>query len=148
MNTLSDFFINNIIVVYFFYGLSFFSMGLAIFLEVGHSSELDFARALRPLAGFGLVHGSHEWFEMFLLMNPEVANSPACPWISAARIILLAASFLMLLAFGARLIIGPGRTRFELSLMIIVILIWALGLLWVFQTQPCQSRYPPGFHRA
>jgi signal transduction histidine kinase len=136
VNTLSDFFINNIIVVYFFYGLSFFSMGLAIFLEVGHSSELDFARALRPLAGFGLVHGSHEWFEMFLLMNPEVANSPACPWISAARIILLAASFLMLLAFGARLIIGPGRTRFELSLMIIVILIWALGLLWVFQTQP------------
>jgi signal transduction histidine kinase len=136
VSTLSDFFINNIIAVYFFYGLSFFSMGLAIFLEVGHSSELDFARALRPLAGFGLVHGGHEWFEMFLLMNPEAANSPACPWISAVRIILLAASFLMLFAFGARLIIGPSRKRFEFSLILIVIFVWVLGLLWVLQTQP------------
>ena len=60
----------DIITVYFVYGLSFFCMGLAVLLEVGRSSELDFARALRFLAGFGLVHGTHEWLEMFLLIYP------------------------------------------------------------------------------
>lgn len=55
-----DFFTRNIIIIYFFYGLSFFVMGLAVLLEFGHSSKLDFARALRPLIGFGLIHGSHE----------------------------------------------------------------------------------------
>jgi hypothetical protein len=59
----------DIITVYFLYGLSFFSMGLAILLEVGRSSELDFARALRSLAGFGLVHGTREWLEMFPLIH-------------------------------------------------------------------------------
>ena len=64
-----DFFTSNIIGVFFFYGLAFFSMGLAVLLEVSHSSELDFAQALKPLAGFGLVHGSHEWFEMGLIIH-------------------------------------------------------------------------------
>ncbi len=54
---MAEFFTRNIIVVYFFYGLSFFVMGLAVLLEFGHSSKLDFARALRPLVGFGLIHG-------------------------------------------------------------------------------------------
>ena len=66
---MADFFTRNIILVYFFYGLSFFVMGLAILLESGHSSKLDFARALRPLIWFGLIHGCHEWFEMFLIIR-------------------------------------------------------------------------------
>ena len=141
MSTLTEFFLRNIIVVYFFYGLSFFSMGLAIFLEVGHSSELDFARALRPLAAFGLLHGSHEWFEMFLLIDPDFANAPANAWISGLRILMLATSFLMLVAFGARLIAGPSRARFQWSLMLIIAAIWGLGLAWVLKTQPADGSH-------
>src|SRR3972149_5077959 len=65
MHTLADFFSQNIILIYFLYGLSFFSMGLAVLLESGRSSEMRFAIALRPLAVFGLMHGIHEWGEMF-----------------------------------------------------------------------------------
>ena len=54
MDLQADFFAHNIILVYFFYGLSFFMMGLAVYIEVGRRSELDFAKALRPLAGFWL----------------------------------------------------------------------------------------------
>lgn len=73
---MADFFLRNLIVVFFFYGLSFFCMGFAILLEVGHSSNLDFARALRLLAFFGIIHGSHEWFEMFLLIHGHTFSSP------------------------------------------------------------------------
>jgi signal transduction histidine kinase len=140
LQPLTDFFLRNFIAVYFFYGLSFFSMGLAIFLEIGHSTENDFAQALQPLAGFGLVHGSHEWLEMFLLIYPEFATDPTHTWIDPLRILLLASSFMMLIAFGARLIAGPARREMHLSIMAACTLAWILGLLWVLSTQPAGSQ--------
>ena len=53
--------------VYFFYGLAFVGLGLVVLLESGRASEFRFARALVPLAWFGILHGAHEWFEMFQL---------------------------------------------------------------------------------
>jgi len=41
----------DIITVYFFYGLSFFCMGLAVMLEVGRSSKLDFAKFISITLG-------------------------------------------------------------------------------------------------
>jgi signal transduction histidine kinase len=104
-------------------------MGLAVYIEVGHSSELDFAKALRPLAVFGLVHGSHEWFEMFLLIYPGFANDPAHSWIPLLRVCLLTCSFLMLILFGIRLILGPTRPSLVWRMMLTVLAIWGLGLL-------------------
>lgn len=109
-------------------------MGLAILLEVGHSSELDFAKALRPLAGFGLVHGSHEWFEMFLLMNGGTNPATTPYWISLIRLTLLTVSFLLLLTFGVRLITGPGRSKAKLLMMLVVVGLWLTGLVWVISS--------------
>ena len=97
-------------------------------LEMGHNSQLDFAQALRPLAWFGLIHGSHEWFEMFLLINPAYAGSPTNTWIAPIRIILLASSFMMLIAFGARLIAGASRPSLRWGMMFAVTTIWVIGL--------------------
>jgi signal transduction histidine kinase len=130
-----DVFAQNIIIVYFFYGLSFFSMGLAVLLEVGHSSELDFARALRPLAAFGLVHGCHEWFEMMLLIH---GHSDAW-WIDWLRLSLLAASFFMLVTFGARLIVGMSNRRLLLGMILSIFALWLIGLLFVFIAYPADS---------
>jgi hypothetical protein len=65
MNVVAEFFSRNIVAVYFVYGLAFFSMGLAVLLESERSSEMRLVRALRPLALFGLMHGVHEWGEMY-----------------------------------------------------------------------------------
>ena len=111
MSAVADYLSQHIITVYFIYGLSFFSMGLAVALEAGHSSELDFARALKPLAAFGLLHGTHEWIEMFLLIHAHIYNEPTYIWLAPLRLLLLAASFLMLVVFGARLIAGVGHQR-------------------------------------
>ncbi len=131
MNSMAEFFTNNIIGVFFFYGLSFFCMGLAVLLESGHSSELDFARALKPLAGFGLIHGAHEWFEMFLLIYPAIAANPANIWISPLRIILLASSFMLFVIFGARLILGPEHARIRWLVFLVIGSVWLLGFLSV-----------------
>lgn len=138
--SITQFLLDNIAEVFFFYGLSFFSMGLAISLEVGHSSELDFSKALKPLAGFGIIHGSHEWFEMILLNHPEITSDPSNAWISFLRITLLAVSFLLLVAFGARLIAGPGQPNLNYGILVAAIILWFAGLIGVMNTIPDYSQ--------
>jgi len=128
---MTAFFVHNFILVYFIYGLSFFSMGLAVFLELTHSSELDFSRALRPLAAFGLIHGSHEWFEMFLLIYKHPGEEAIGQWVYTVRLVLLASSFLMLLTFGALLIQGIFTRKAILVSSLVPCVIWAAGLVWV-----------------
>ncbi len=130
----------DIITVYFFYGLSFFSMGLAVLLEVDRSSELDFARALRSLAGFGLIHGGHEWIEMFLLIHPHVEETFIYQYIGTGRVILLAISFLFLISFGIRLIAGPARTKLSWQMLGVVTGIWVVGLVWLAVNEPVDVR--------
>lgn len=114
MTGISSFFEQNIVIVYFLYGLAFFSMGLAVWLESGRTSELRLARAMGPLAAFGFLHGLHEWAEMFELLGAVVPNAPAIAQsvgFSAVRLGLLVVSFVMLIIFGVRLIHFSGKGR-------------------------------------
>ena len=106
MDTVSVFFTRNIVYVYFLYGLAFFSMGLVVLLESGRASEFRFARALRPLAAFGFVHGGHEWFEMFQIFAAHEGGRAAGMPEELVRVGSLVASFVFLLAFGTRLLPG------------------------------------------
>src|SRR4030042_605460 len=132
---MAELFTRNIIVVYFFYGLSFFVMGLAILLEVGHSSKLDFARALRLLIGFGIIHGCHEWFEMFLIIRNQISGPYNAPWVLPIRLVALAISFLFLIAFGARLISGVEKRNLYIGMLLTITAIWVIGLLGVLFNQ-------------
>lgn len=87
------------VLVFFVYGLAFFSMGIALTLEMGRSPMLVEKRALRPLAVFGLLHGTHEWMEIILLQGIwfGLPLPPAFLWL---RVILLTISFLPLILFG------------------------------------------------
>jgi signal transduction histidine kinase len=109
MEGLSEFFVQNLSYVYFFYGLAFFAMGLVVFLESGRSTEFRFARALIPLALFGFIHGSHEWFEMFQIFAVQRGTAATGVPVELLRLILLVVSFVCLLAFGARLLPNAER---------------------------------------
>jgi signal transduction histidine kinase len=88
----------DITLIYFIYGLAFFSMGLAMLFGSVRSPILAEGRVLRPLAVFGIVHGCHEWIEMFLLSGMiEFKNPVLWNWL---RIGLLVISFTSLLIFG------------------------------------------------
>lgn len=92
---------SNLPLIYGLYGLAFFVTGVVVALESGRSSQLALTRSLPYLAGFGLVHGIHEWIEMFLLMTPEAGGS--LQLIEAISILLLAVSFVLLIEFATRL---------------------------------------------
>lgn len=88
-----------IILIYFIYGLGFLAMGLAIALEMARSASIVNKKMLIPLAGFGLVHGIHEWLEIFLLqLTWGGYEFPV--WLSITRLSLLAISFILLFYFG------------------------------------------------
>jgi signal transduction histidine kinase len=118
------------VVIYFFYGLAFFCMGLAITLEAGRGSDARLQHGLRALALFGLIHGAHEWIEMFerLDLLPGHGIDPTT-W-HTARIAMLEFSFLLLGAFGASLLPNvKDFRRASLVIPIVLATVWGLGLV-------------------
>ncbi|MCA9896591.1 MAG: GAF domain-containing sensor histidine kinase [Ardenticatenaceae bacterium] len=143
---MSTFFENNLTLIYFFYGLAFFCMGLLVWIESGRASSFRLARAMGPLAGFGLVHGLHEWFEMFQRLGAAgAANIPAWLLLDEVRVAHLAFSFALLVIFGIRLIYLSRRdeSRYEKLFAYLaaggLLGIWGLSLLltnWIYQPAP------------
>ena len=86
-------------IVYFIYGLAFFSMGLILFLEAERTPALEQKRLLLPLSIFGILHGLHEWLEIFTLQNKQLGgNLP--DWTTWFRLGLLGLSFIALWFYG------------------------------------------------
>jgi signal transduction histidine kinase len=118
------------IFVFFFYGLAFFSMGLAILLERGHGSNPRLLLALAPLAAFGLIHGSHEWLEMFDRIGILPWAIPAHNTWETLRIVLLSTSFLSLGMFGATLLDrGRPKPRLRWQEPLALSILWAVGIV-------------------
>ncbi len=88
------------ITIFFLYGLAFFSLGVAITVYPRKDSAFRLADKLWLIAGFGIVHGVHEWIEMFILMNkPAEAGL-----LDLFSIVSLVISFLFLIYFGTIII--------------------------------------------
>jgi signal transduction histidine kinase len=125
-------------LIFFSYGLAFFSMGLAIMLEMGHGSDVRLRHALRALAVFGVIHGGHEWMEMFEILGfISISRTLPVLWLSL-RVGILALSFLALGAFGASLV-SPTESlrRWSIVVPVGMSLYWAVGLLIL------RGRYDP-----
>jgi signal transduction histidine kinase len=132
MNPISAFFVRNIIVVFFFYGLAFFAMGLALALASRRTSEFRFARAILPLAAFGMLHGLHEWVEMFQKVATLTGGYTPTALQEGVRLAILVVSFLMLLAFGLLLLNPEPINRWRVLVPILgMIGLWALSVLVV-----------------
>jgi signal transduction histidine kinase len=102
---------SNLPLIYGLYGLAFFVTGVVVALESGRNSQLALTRALPFLAAFGLTHGIHEWMEMFLLMSTD--TNATLQLFQGISILLLAASFVLLIEFAARLmrLLDPKYAR-------------------------------------
>ena len=125
MNPISAFFVRNIIAVFFFYGLAFFAMGLALLLASRRTSEFTFARAIIPLAIFGILHGLHEWVEMYQKIATLTGGYVPTVAHEVSRLAFLVASFAMLAAFGFTLVNRPRQKRSLIWLPVLaMIAIW------------------------
>jgi signal transduction histidine kinase len=131
-----------LILTYFFYGLSFFAMGLAVLLETGRSPALAEARSLRFLAAFGLLHGTHEWLESFL-MESEASGAHIADWFSWLRLALLIASFAALFGYAyvtlqlTSLKIG-GRRFFHFDRLAVYEVLIILSVVLTYRERPVQ----------
>ncbi len=122
--------------VCFICGLAFFSMGLLVMLEGNRASDLRLRRALRPLAGFGILHGIHTWVEM--LGGMESALGYAQPSIPEyLRLALLAISLLFLISFGVYLLAYSETSKRVIPLVPIGLL-----LIWIFGLASFRDNYP------
>jgi len=130
MNPVAAFFEQNIIAVFFFYGLAFFSMGLGLVLAGRQTSAFRLARAIYPLALFGILHGVNEWMLMLSLIAklggvyiPLLAHD-------ALRLGMLVLSFLMLFLFGLLLLL-PERVGWRqlYTPAIVLVSLWTLSVL-------------------
>jgi len=124
------------IIIYFFYGLAFFSMGLLVALEGNRASDIRLRKALGPLAGFGIVHGIHEWIEMFEQIDTLTGHTqPVIP--EFVRLTLLAVSFVSLIAFGTYLLAYTESAQRAITLVPI-----CLEAIWVFGLITFRGKYP------
>jgi len=121
-----------IVLIYFFYGLAFFSMGLVVALEGGRSSDIRLRKALRPLAGFGIIHGIHEWIEMF----EQMGHFQSQPLYWGLGLSILAFSFITLAAFGSFLL-----AKTEVSRRLILLIPIGLEAIWVFGLYNFNGQY-------
>ncbi|MBI3359696.1 MAG: hypothetical protein HY023_01125 [Chloroflexi bacterium] len=94
---------DNLILVFFLYGLAFFTMGLAALQAARRDSGLTLGRAIWLLAAFGLVHASVEWLDMFYLIHRQGLDLLHFPPVRWVRLALLALSLFALNQFGLRL---------------------------------------------
>ncbi len=121
---------NLFVYVYFFYGLAFFCMGMVVFLETPRATEERLRFALPALAIFGLMHGIHEWYEMFDYLGIlPYQETLAVVW-KIIRLLLLVTSFLALMIFGLWMLARTREKRRQLLLIpILLVSIWGFGIL-------------------
>jgi signal transduction histidine kinase len=145
MDPVAQLFTDNIVVVYFVYGLAFFCMGLFVWMESSRTSEIRISRAFIFLAGFGIIHGLHEWFEMFQIMAASgVTALPEWLLLNEIRIPHLIVSFLLLILFGVKLLFSTYRKngderRVTYGAAGALLALWFVTVLatrWIYDPEP------------
>lgn len=85
------------LIIYFFYGLSFGGLGLAAFLQFRRGGVLPLRQQLPWLSAFGIAYACSAWIDMFLLGSLSTGMDAT---LKILRMILQPISGLLLLRFG------------------------------------------------
>ncbi len=116
----------NVLAMYFVYGLSFYTMGIAIALQYRSYSSFRMANSLSLLAAFALLHGFSEWGSLFMPVRvPDFGDFPMWKLIAIQRL-LQSVSYFFLFCFGVKLISDTKRYNFFMVLLLptFAFLIW------------------------
>ncbi|MFK5926065.1 MAG: ATP-binding protein [Desulfuromusa sp.] len=91
-------------LLYLFYGMAFFAIGVSITSRDTRASNLKIAGVLWLFALFAYSHAFHEWFELYQnLPSPEFPER-YIQLINLLKLMLVFVSFSFLLMFGLRLL--------------------------------------------
>src|SRR5512146_3131314 len=95
--------------LYLVYGLAFVVLGFVLALHARLPVTALPRRLLWLLVGFGLLHGIHEWIEMSELFRLEADGTTPGRLLGVIAAVALAASFALLLQFGAEWLIARQK---------------------------------------
>ena len=129
MSTLTEILEVNWIILYFVYGLVFFTTGLVTGLQWRRQSNLELARPLPWLAAFGIAHGLNEWGYIFVPLQALYLDDTVVRLLIITHLLLLAASYFFLFQFGVELLLPflSGR-RWLRVLPGAMLLLWGLAV--------------------
>ena len=98
-------------LLYLFYGMAFFAIGVSITSRDTRASQLKIASVLWLFALFAYSHAFHEWFELYQSLPSPEFHDHILPLINRLKLILVFVSFSFLLFFGIRVlrIVFPGK---------------------------------------
>lgn len=99
--------LDNLLVVRFVYGLSFFTLGIVVALQPRHPSRYRLAEALPNLAAFAFLHAAADWGLVFLPLQARDGLVPA--YLVGLKTVLVALSFGFLMNFGLSLLLRTLR---------------------------------------
>lgn len=114
------------VLLYFFYGLTFIFLGLAIAVKDMSESKLRLADSLPSLAIFGFTHGLHEWLECYLLLG--LGNASLLLPVHYLKLLTLVVSFLFLNHFAISLMRSQPKIRWQWLRVLIPLLLVSLGM--------------------
>jgi signal transduction histidine kinase len=116
--------------VYFLYGLSFYTMGLAIAMQYRSYSTFRLAHSLSLLAAFGVLHGLGEWGNIFIpIQIPAVGQESVWKLLALQRLIE-AIAYLFLFTFGMKLATDTwGKHRWVLFIPVTLFSLWLVNFL-------------------
>ncbi len=93
------------IATLFIYGLSFFCLGLIVWLYPKKDSSFWLAKNIWLIAVFSILHGLNVWADMMVIAQ----QAPALSALQLLRTFLLPLSFLFLLQFGTKGILDAEK---------------------------------------
>lgn len=143
-------------ILYFFYGIAFFILGTSIALKDIRFSELEIGRSLWLLAAFGFTHGTHEWLELYLLLQEPYITSGEIYILKVITVTAVIISFVFLLQFGLALIrpsMNKNQKKWLNGIPVILFFLWIIYLwnygfsndIQFFKKADISARYNFGF---
>ncbi len=120
----------NLNLIYFVYGLVFFSIGIVIWTRIRQLMDNRLARTFGWLVAFGLIHAIHEWIEMFVIMGHTGSE------------VLFIATFVTALSFAALLQFGVEVIGIKKNLTMMMHLVPAILFFYgsCFTSKPSLTR--------
>jgi signal transduction histidine kinase len=110
-----EFFSQNQTIVVFAYGLVFFALGLAVWLQRRRASRLVLTSALIWLAAFAFTEAFAVWGNVFIPIQQGYLHPNYINGLLVLRGLLQSAGYLFIIQFGLRLLELPRRRRVALT---------------------------------
>ncbi|MBS4023523.1 MAG: sensor histidine kinase [Dethiobacter sp.] len=139
-----DIFSVRMIVIYFLYGLSFFTMAFAIIFQARKNSSFILAKSVWFLSGFGLFQAFAEWAKVAKILQLYGINLLSIPLLHFIDSVTIVISFIFLFLFGIHLLVdSTGTHKHYKFIPLVLAVIWSIKFiitdLIIFPTENFQA---------